>query len=125
MPIDDERQRFRRAKTTPNIKLQTAVSTKDESDPKDRMRESLQELQETLLLQRDERAGFREEEEKRTEAHKVAAKYGRRERNEKYERLQQAFERMNRWRDEERNESKETQGTRTLSHLCQDLVQCD
>jgi len=129
MPIDDERRRFRRANTTPSTKLQTAVSTKDESEWKDRVQEPLQKLHETLLLQRNERAGFREE-EKRIEAHKLAAQYGRNERNEKYERLQRAFERMNRWKDEEkaeaaREESKGIQGTRGLSHLCQGLVQCD
>lgn len=128
MPIDDERRRFGRAKT-PSTKLQTAVPTKDELEPKDEVQESLQGLQEMLLLQRDERAGYREEVEKRVEARELIAQRARKERNEKYERLQQAFERMNRWEDGEkveaaREESKGTEGTISLSYLCRDSMQC-
>lgn len=123
MPIDDERRRFRRTTTTPGTKSQATVSAKDGLDPKERVQASLHTLQEMLLDQRDERAGFREEAERRVEAHKLAAQRGRSERNEKYERLQQAFERMNRWRDEEKagtaREESMRQGTRSLSYLRQ------
>jgi len=122
MPIDDERRRFGRAKTTSGTKPQTAVPTTDGSELKDGVQESLQRLQE-MLLQRGERVGFREEEKKRLETHELAARHARSERNEKYERLQQASERMNRWKDEEKTEaageeSKRAQGKRSLSYLC-------
>jgi len=60
-------------------------------------RESLQRLQEVLLLQGSEQAGFCAEEEKRIEASKQAVQRARNERNDRYKRLQRAFERMNRW----------------------------
>ena len=116
MPIDDERRRLGRAKAAPGVDPPSATSTKHESAPKDRAQESMQRLHEMLLLQRDERAEFRAEEEKRIETNEQAAQRARNERNEKYERLQQAFARMNRWKDEEkteaaREESKLVQGT--------------
>ena len=122
MPIDDERRRFTRPKTTPRVKPQTVISTKDEAESKDEVQESLQRLQDMLLLQQGERAEFREEEEKRLEAHKLRAQRTRNERNEKYERLQRAFERMNRWKEEEKaelaeEESKRAQGTKSLSYI--------
>lgn len=127
MPIDDERRRFGEAKTVPDTKPQTAVCTADEPRPKDGVRESLQQLQEMLLLQRGEQIGFREEEEKRIKAHQLAAQHARNERNEKYERLREAFERTNRWKDEEKaeaagEESKRAQGKRRLSYLSRDVT---
>ena len=123
MPINDERRRFGRAKTTSGTKPQNAVPTADVPELKDGIQESLQRLQEMLLLQRGERVGFGEEEKKRMEAHELAAQHARSERNEKYERLRQASERMNRWKDEEKieavgEESKRAQGKRSLSYLC-------
>lgn len=129
MPIDDERRRLSRAKTTPGTRPQATVSTRDEQGPGDEVQGSLKRVQEMLLLQRGERAGYRGEEEKRSEAHKPpAVQHARNERNEKYERLQRAFEQMNRWKDEEKAESarersKRAQGTRSLSYLCQHFVQ--
>jgi len=122
MPIDDERRRFGRAKATPGTKPQTAVSTKDKSRLSDETQESLQRLQEMLLLRGSEQVGFRAEEEKRIDTSKQAAERARSERNEKYERLQRAFEQMNRWKDEEEaevagEESGRIQGTGSLSCL--------
>jgi hypothetical protein len=121
MPIDDQRRLFGRAKT-PGTKPQTAVPAEGEPEPNDGVQESLQRLQETLLLQRGERARFREEEKKHIEAHELAAHRARNERNEKYERLRQAFERMNRWKDDKvegaGEESVREQGKRSLSYLC-------
>jgi len=127
MPIDDERRRFGRAKTAPGTEPQTAVSTADEPRPEDGVRESLQGLQEMLLLQRGEQIGFREKEEKRIKAHELAAQHARNERKEKYERLRQAFERANRWKDEEKaeaagEESKRAQGKISLSYLSRDVT---
>lgn len=128
MPIDDERRRLGRTKTTPGRKSQTIVATEGKSGSKD-VQESLQRLQE--MLQRQEPAGLHEGEENRIEANKEAAKRAQNERNEKYERLRQAFERMNRWMDEEkaeaaREESRRVQqGMRDLSYLDKDLAQCD
>lgn len=128
MPIDDERRRFGEAKTVPDTKPQTAVSTTDEPRPKDGVRESLQRLQEMLLLQQGEQIGFREEEEKRIKAHELAAQDARNGRKEKYERLREAFERTNRWmKDEEKaeaagEESKRAQGKKSLSYLCRDVT---
>lgn len=128
MPINDERRRFGRAKATPDTEPPTAAATGGTPGPKDGVQESLQSLQETLLLQRNERAEFRAEEEKRIQASEEAVRRARDERNEKYERLQQAFERVDRWKDEEkaeaaREQSKRAQGTQHLSYLCSDLVQ--
>jgi len=117
MPIGDERRRFGRAKATPDTKPQVVVATEGKSGTKGDAQESLQRLQETLLLQRGESAGVREEEDKRIEANKEAMEHARNERNEKYERLRQAFERMNRWVAEEeaaRGESKKVQGMRVI-----------
>ena len=131
MPIHDERRRFGKAKATPVIKPQTVVATEGKSGSKDDVQESLQRLQEMLLLQRNEPAEFGVEEEKRIKANKEAAERARNERNEKYERLRQAFDRMNRWMDEERagaarEESKrDQQGIKGSSYLCEDLVRCD
>ena len=124
MPIDDERRRFCRAKATSDTKPQTAVATEGKIGTKVHVQESLQRLQETLLSQRGESAGVREEEDKRIEANKEAAERARNERNKKYERLRQAFERMNRWVAEDRaeaaiEESKRVQGMRViLSRHC-------
>jgi len=125
MPIDDERRRFGGAKAIPDTKPQTALATEGEFGTKGCVRESLQRLQETLLLQQGESAGVRAEEDKRTETNKEAAERAGNERNEKYERLRQTFERMNRWMaDEEaeaaRKESKRVQGMRNLSYLDDD-----
>ena len=125
MPIDDERRRFGKAKGTPSTKPQIAVATEDESGARDGIQESLERLQELLLLQRGERTEFREEEEKRIKSNKEAMEHAWTERNEKYERLQQAFERINRWKDEEETrasgeESKEAQGTPSSSYLDND-----
>lgn len=119
MPIDDERRRFGGAKTTSDTKSQTVVATEHKFGTKEDVQESLQRLQETLLLQRGESAGVHTEEDKRIEANKEAAERARNERNKKYERLRQAFERMNRWVAEEkaeaaREESKRDQGMRLI-----------
>ena len=126
MPIDDERRRLSRAKRTPGTAPQIGTPAKDESEPKDGVRESLQRLHEMLLLQQAERVGFREDEEKRVQAQRQAVQRARNERNERYDRLQQAFGRMGRWRDEEgaeagREESRRSQGTISLSYLCQEF----
>lgn len=129
MPIDDERRRFRRTKATPDNNPQSAVATEGELGSKGGVQESLQELQETLLLQHGERAEFRLEEEKRIEANKQAAQRARAERNEKHERLKRAFEKMDRWKDEENAEAAEelrrVQGMRSSSYLGKSFVQCN
>jgi len=130
MPINDERRRFGRTKATSGTGPQAAVPTKGEPGQGGGVQESLQMLQDMLVLQRGEQAEFRGEEEKRIEASKQTVQRVRNERNEKYERMQQAFERMNRWRDEDKaeaagEESKRVQGTRSLSYLFQDLVGYD
>lgn len=128
MPIDDERRRLGRSKIAPDTKPQGVVATEGGgSGSKDGVRGSLQTLQEMLLLQQSERAGFRAEEEKRIEANREVMQHARNERNEKYQRLRQAFERMNRSKDEEkaeaaREESKRRQGTKSLSYLNKDLT---
>ena len=130
MPINDERRRFGRAKATLDTEPQVAVATEGTSGPKDGIQESLQGLQEILLSQRDERAGFRAEEENRVKANEEAMRRARDERNEKYERLQRAFERVHRWKDEDkaeaaREESRRTQGTQISPYLESGLVQID
>lgn len=130
MPIDDERRRFGKAKAIPDTKPQTALATEGELGKKGDVRESLQKLQETLLLHQGESAAARVEEDKRIEANKEAAERVRNKRNEKYERLRQAFERMNRWMAEEeaeaaREESKRVQGLTSLFYLDSDLVRYD
>ena len=127
MPIDDERRRFNRTKTTAGTKPQATGSTRDEPEPKNEVQESLQRLQEMLLLQRGEQVGFRAEEEKRIEAHELATQHARNERNEKYERLRQASERMSRWKDEEKaeaagEESGRAQGRRNLFKSLRDVT---
>ena len=128
MPIDDGRRRFGRAKPPPGTKPQAVIVTDGKFGTEGDVQESLRRLQETSLLQRDETAGVRVEEDKRIEANKEAAERARNERNEKYERLRQAFERMNRWVAEEkaeaaREESKRIQGMRViLSRQCPRLV---
>lgn len=116
MPVDDERGRFSRIKSRGHAKSQTAVATEGGCGPEDGVQESLGRLQEMLVSRRREHAGVPAEEEKRIEANKQVAQRARNERNEKYERLQQAFKRMNKWKDEENaegggEESKRVQGT--------------
>jgi len=123
MPIDDERRRFGRAKATQDPKPQTVAAANGELGWKEGVQKSLQRLQETLLLQRAGPTGLRAEEENRIKTNEEAAQRARNERNEKYERLRQAFERMNRWMAEEkaeaaREESKRAQGMRGSSYLC-------
>lgn len=124
MPIDDERRRFCRTKTTAHDEPQTGTATEGELEPKATVQESLQRLQEMLLSQRRERAELLSGEEKRIEAKKEAVQRARNERNEKYERLQQVFERMNEWKSEDEAEaagerSKRAQGANLgLSYPC-------
>jgi len=130
MPINDERRRFGRTTATSDTGPQAAVPTKGEPGQGDGVHESLQMLQDMLALQRGKQAEFRGEEEKHIEANKQTVQRARNERNEKYERMKQAFERVNQWRDEGKaeaagEESKRVQGTRSLSYLCQDLVGYD
>lgn len=94
MPIDDERRRLRRTKATTHAKPQAKVTAEGELGSRDRMQESIKRLHDMLLLQRDEQSYLLAEEEKRIEANKQAAERVRNERNDKYERLRQAFERM-------------------------------
>jgi len=73
MPIVDEWRRFGRAKAT---KPQTVVATEGKFGTKGDVQESLQRLQETLLLQRGDSTGAREEEDiraKRIRANKEVA----------------------------------------------------
>lgn len=105
MPIDDEGRRFCRTKGTANANPQTSIATEGELEPKVRVQESLQRLQEMLLSQRHERADFLAAGEKRIEANERTAQRARDERNEKYERLQQAFERVNKWKVEQEAEA--------------------
>lgn len=107
MPIDDERRRFSRTKAVTDTKPNIAVATGGRLGPKEEAHETLQRLQEMLQSQRRERAEVQVEEEKRMEANKQAAQRGRVNRNEKYERLQQAFERMNEWKEEQSGEGRE------------------
>lgn len=102
MPINDERRRFGRSKTTTHTKPQAAANTEGGSGPKEGAKgskESIERLREMLMMQQDEEAEHHTEE--RIEASRQAAQRARDERKEKYERLQQAFERMNRQKDKE------------------------
>ena len=73
-----------------------------------------------LMMQQDEEAEHHTEE--RIEASRQAAQRARDERKEKYERLQQAFERMNRQKDKEGAEmpgewSKRVQGANRVCSI--------
>jgi molybdopterin converting factor small subunit len=126
MPIDDERRRFSKTKARAHTIPQTAGG--GELGSEGGVQETLQRLEEMLLSQRRQRAEFLEEEEKRAAANNEVAQRARNERKEKYERLQQAFERMSSWKDNEatREESRRVQGMNlSLSYLFRGIVQCD
>lgn len=116
MPINDERRRFRGTKAIADAKPQAKVTTEGELGSKDRIQESLQKLREMLLSQRGEFLAGKEEQ---IEANKEAVQRARKERDEKYERLQQAFERMNNRKDEGAEAAKRVQGT---NPVCEGMV---
>ena len=126
MPIDDERRRFSKTKARAHTEPQFAGEGVSGSEGG--VQETLQRLEEMLLSQRRQRTEFLDEEEKRVEANKEVAQRTRSERKEKYERLQQAFERMNSWKDNEATgeESRRVQGMNpSLSYLFRGIAQCD
>ena len=124
MPIDDERRRFHKTKAAAHTKPQASVATENELRSKGGVQESLKRLEEMLRLQRGERAELLAGEKKRIEANKQAAQRARSERDEKYKHLQQAFERMKKWKGEEdagtaREKLKRVQGTNpSPPYLC-------